>query len=49
MARLEVRTFLQALAERVDRVELHGEAERIRSNFINGVKRLPVTLVPRGG
>lgn len=49
MARLEVRTFLQALADRVDRVELHGKSERIRSNFINGVKRLPVLLVPRGG
>lgn len=46
MARLEVRTFLQALAGRVDHVELHGEPERIRSNFINGIKRLPVRLVP---
>lgn len=47
MARLEVRTFLQAMAERVERVELAGEPRRVRSNFINGLKALPLTFVPR--
>ncbi len=47
MARLEVRAFLQALTQQVDRVELVSEPERIRSNFINGVKRAPMVLVPR--
>jgi cytochrome P450 len=47
MARLEVRTFLAALAQRVDCVELTGEPRRVRSNFINGLKALPVRLVPR--
>ncbi|MEZ5273142.1 MAG: cytochrome P450 [Ilumatobacteraceae bacterium] len=47
MARLEVRTFLAALAQRVQRVELTGEPKRVRSNFINGLKALPVHLVPR--
>ncbi|MFZ4718217.1 MAG: cytochrome P450 [Ilumatobacteraceae bacterium] len=47
MARLEVRTFLQALVERVERVELAGDVQRVRSNFINGLKALPLTLVPR--
>lgn len=46
MARLEVRTFLTALAQRVDRVELVGEPRRVRSNFINGLKDLPLRLVP---
>ncbi len=46
MARLEVRVFLQALARRVERVELAGDVERLRSNFINGVKRCPVVLHP---
>ena len=46
MARLEVRTFLAALAQRVDRVELVGEPRRVRSNFINGLKDLPLRLVP---
>ncbi len=47
MARLEVRAFLQALVEHVDRVELVGEPRRVRSNFINGLKELPIHLVPR--
>jgi cytochrome P450 len=47
MARLEVRAFLEALVRRVDRVELTGEPRRVRSNFINGLKALPLTLVPR--
>lgn len=42
MARLEVRVFLQSLVERVDTIELVGPAERVRSNFINGIKRLPI-------
>ncbi len=46
MARLEVRIFLEALARRVDRVELAGPVERVRSNFINGIKRCPVILHP---
>ncbi|MCB9381675.1 MAG: cytochrome P450 [Acidimicrobiaceae bacterium] len=47
MARLEVRTFLAALAQRVRRVELTGDPKRVRSNFINGLKALPLHLVPR--
>jgi cytochrome P450 len=47
MARLEVRTFLEALLGRVAAIELAGDVERVRSNFINGVKRLPIALRPR--
>ena len=47
MARLEVRTFLATMAQRVERVELAGEPRRVRSNFINGLKALPLTFVPR--
>ena len=47
MARLEVRAFLEALVRRVERVELTGEPRRVRSNFINGLKALPLTLHPR--
>ena len=46
MARLEVRVFLQALAREVSSIELTGQVERVRSNFINGVKRCPVVLHP---
>lgn len=47
MARLEVRAFLSGLVRRIDRVERAGDVERIRSNFINGIKRAPILLVPR--
>ena len=44
MARLEVRAMIEALIERVDCVERAGDVERIRSNFINGIKRAPLVL-----
>ncbi len=44
LARLEVRVYLEELVARVDRVELAGEPVRHRSNFTNGLKRLPVRL-----
>lgn len=47
MARLEVRAFLEALVRRVERVDLVGEPRRVRSNFINGLKALPLSLAPR--
>lgn len=47
MARLEIRAFLQELMATVERVELAGTPRRVRSNFINGLKALPLVLVPR--
>ncbi|HIC14985.1 MAG TPA: cytochrome P450, partial [Gemmatimonadetes bacterium] len=44
MARLEVRVFLEEVMTRVGRIRLDGEPQRIRSNFINGLKHLPLTL-----
>jgi len=46
LARLEVRIVLAALARRVARFELAGEPRRIRSNFTNGLKSLPVRMIP---
>jgi cytochrome P450 len=46
LARLEVKVVLAALARRVARFELAGEPRRIRSNFTNGLKTLPVRIVP---
>ena len=46
LARLEVRIVLAALARRVARFELAGEPRRIRSNFTNGLKALPVRITP---
>ncbi|HUB41167.1 MAG TPA: cytochrome P450, partial [Streptosporangiaceae bacterium] len=46
VARLEVRIMLAALARRVARFELAGAPRRIRSNFTNGLKELPVRAIP---
>jgi len=46
LARLEVRIVLAALARRVARFELAGEPRRIRSNFTNGLRELPIRAIP---
>ena len=42
LARLELRVIFQALAERLEEVELAGPFERMRSSFLGGVKRMPI-------
>jgi cytochrome P450 len=44
LARLEMRVFLDEFVARVERVELAGEPVRLRSNFANGLKRLPIRV-----
>ena len=44
LARLEIRVLLEALVERYDTIELAGPVERMRSNFLHGIKHLPVVL-----
>ena len=44
LARLEIRVMLAALTRRVARFELAGQPRRIRSNFTNGLKGLPVRV-----
>ena len=44
MARLEMRVTLEMLFERFPRIGLAGPVDRLRSNFINGIKRMPVAL-----
>jgi cytochrome P450 len=46
LARLEMRVVLTALARRVTRFELAGPPRRIRSNFTNGLRELPVLAHP---
>lgn len=48
LARLEVKIWLEEMVPYLDRVELAGTPTRLRSNFFNGVKRLPVRVVPGG-
>lgn len=42
LARLEVRVLFQELAHRIKSIEPAGEPAFVRSNFVNGIKRLPV-------
>jgi cytochrome P450 len=44
LARLEIRIAFEELLPRVKSIELAGPAERLRSNFFNGIKRLPVRV-----
>jgi len=47
LARLEARVFFEELLRRCSRVDLNGEVRRVRSNLINGVKKMPVVLKAR--
>jgi len=42
LARLELRAALRQLARRVERFELAGPPERLRSCMVGGIKRLPL-------
>lgn len=44
LARLEIKTMFQELSRSIERVELTGEPDYLRSSFINGIKRMPVRL-----
>jgi cytochrome P450 len=47
LARLETKVLFQELLPRIDAIELAGQVERIRSNFVNGIKRMPVRITLR--
>lgn len=42
LAALELRVLLTALTQRMPGIRLAGEPVRLRSNFVNGIKRMPV-------
>jgi cytochrome P450 len=44
LARLEVKLLLQEFVKRVKHLEQNGPHEFLRSNFIGGIKRLPVSV-----
>ena len=46
LARMEMKVLFEELVARAPRIEKLGEPTRLRSNFINGLKHLPVRLVP---
>jgi cholest-4-en-3-one 26-monooxygenase len=44
LARLEIRVMFEEIMKRIPDMEIAGDVERLRSNFINGIKHLPVSF-----
>jgi len=44
LARLEVTVLFQELAKRITKIEADGEQQFLRSNFVGGIKSLPVRV-----
>ncbi len=44
LARLEIKVLFEELLPRLERIEIDGAVERLRSNFISGIKHLPVRV-----
>ena len=47
LARMEIRVLLEELTERAPKVAALGPPDRLRSNFIAGIKHLPVRITRR--
>ena len=47
LAKMEYRVTLEELVARIDTARYDGPVERLRSNFVNGVKRMPVAVTLR--
>lgn len=47
LARMEIRLMFEELLPRLDSIELAGEVTRVRSNFVNGIKKFPVAVKAR--
>ena len=46
LARQEIRLMFKAIAERLPDIHLDGEIRFLRSNFIGGIKEMPVAFTP---
>jgi cholest-4-en-3-one 26-monooxygenase len=46
LARSEINKLFVQVLTRLDNLELAGDVSRLRSNFINGIKHMPVTFTP---
>jgi cytochrome P450 len=44
LARLEIRLMFETLLPRLKGIELAGDVPRVRSNFVNGIKKMPVRV-----
>lgn len=48
LARTEMRIMFEELVPRIADIRLTGEVPRVRSNFVNGIKKLPVEITLAG-
>jgi methyl-branched lipid omega-hydroxylase len=48
LARQEIKVMFRELLTRVPDIRATGEPDRLRSNFINGIKHLPAAMSPAG-
>jgi cholest-4-en-3-one 26-monooxygenase len=48
LARMEIQVMFEELLRRIPDMERNGEVRRLRSNFINGIKEMPVAFTPTG-
>jgi cholest-4-en-3-one 26-monooxygenase len=46
LARMEIRVMFEHLLDRMPDIHQNGEVQRLQSQFINGVKHLPVAFTP---
>jgi cholest-4-en-3-one 26-monooxygenase len=46
LARMELKLIFHEIARRIPDMQLAGEPDRLRSNFIGGIKHMPVTWTP---
>jgi hypothetical protein len=44
---MEIRLMFEELLPRIRSIEVTGEVTRVRSNFINGIKKFPVAVNTR--
>jgi cytochrome P450 len=47
LARMEIRLMFEELLPRLHDIDLAGEVTRVRSNFVNGIKKFPVKVAVR--
>ena len=46
LARMEIRVMFEHLLDRMPDIRQDGDVQRLQSQFINGVKHLPVSFTP---